>query len=174
MGRFCHICKRVRANERFSGKGYRDHLCKDCARLPSEARARIETLDELDGMLHQSHISPKNRTRLQSLTTHADPEIARAAAVLLDLAKLHPRRRRRMVQLRRNPDLVRRLITELPPGVWEGYMSRFHDSFDDPYQDPEDFDFIIEDHPPHDPGPDPDPDEPIRWEDCISPPRSRR
>jgi hypothetical protein len=30
VGHYCRICHRRRANERFSGKGHRDHICKDC------------------------------------------------------------------------------------------------------------------------------------------------
>jgi hypothetical protein len=40
-GQFCWRCGRVRANERFSGKGHARHLCKDCEKLGSaELEAR--------------------------------------------------------------------------------------------------------------------------------------
>jgi len=32
QGHFCRVCHRYRANEKFSGKGHRDHICKDCNR----------------------------------------------------------------------------------------------------------------------------------------------
>ena len=32
-GLWCWCCDRVRANERFSGKGHARHLCRDCERL---------------------------------------------------------------------------------------------------------------------------------------------
>ncbi len=57
MGHFCRICGRSRPNEQFSGRGHRDHVCKDCQRMPHEKRDRIERLDELWGFLDQSHIS---------------------------------------------------------------------------------------------------------------------
>jgi hypothetical protein len=28
MGHYCRLCGRVRANERFGGRGHRDHVCK--------------------------------------------------------------------------------------------------------------------------------------------------
>ncbi|WP_138418314.1 hypothetical protein [Aquibacillus sediminis] len=31
-GHFCKVCGRIRANEKFSGKGHRQHICKDCKR----------------------------------------------------------------------------------------------------------------------------------------------
>lgn len=32
MGHYCRICGRTRPNEKFSGKGHRNHICKDCSR----------------------------------------------------------------------------------------------------------------------------------------------
>ena len=54
MGHYCRICGRTRANEKFSGRGHRDHICKDCQRLPVKERDRITCIDELYGFLEQS------------------------------------------------------------------------------------------------------------------------
>ena len=43
------------ANERFSGRGHRNHVCQDCQQMPREKRQRIEQLDELYGFLDQSN-----------------------------------------------------------------------------------------------------------------------
>jgi 3-methyladenine DNA glycosylase AlkD len=32
QGHYCHVCGRHRANEKFSGKGHAQHVCKDCAK----------------------------------------------------------------------------------------------------------------------------------------------
>jgi hypothetical protein len=32
QGHYCRVCRRHRANEKFSGKGHRQHVCKDCNR----------------------------------------------------------------------------------------------------------------------------------------------
>lgn len=32
QGHYCKICGRYRANEKFSGKGHAQHICKDCNR----------------------------------------------------------------------------------------------------------------------------------------------
>jgi hypothetical protein len=66
MGHFCRICGRSRPNENFSGRRHRDHVCKDCQRMPREQRDRIERLDELHGFLHQSQSiiqAPKDRPK---------------------------------------------------------------------------------------------------------------
>ncbi len=148
MGRFCYICQRLRANERFSSRGHRDHVCKDCARLPRETRREFEILSELERMLHQSHISAKNQSRLLSLTQHPAPKVVRTATVLLELARHYSFRRRRLVRLRRNPDQLRRLITELPAGMWEGYVGQYGDSLEDPGELLPRFDSGLPDQPP--------------------------
>jgi hypothetical protein len=60
MGHWCRICGRILANERFSGKGHRNHICKKCSQRPKEEIELIDNDDELFGYLKQSHISEKN------------------------------------------------------------------------------------------------------------------
>jgi hypothetical protein len=95
MPHYCRICDRYRRNEKFSGRGHRDHICKDCQRLPREERDRIDCLDELDNFLNQSHISPKNIARLEVLTQHGSGEVRKLAKLLLEVARLTPHKRRR-------------------------------------------------------------------------------
>ena len=66
MGHYCWVCGRIRANEKFSGKGHRTHVCKDCARMPKPNRDVIEQEEEIYHMLAQSNIAKKNITRLSS------------------------------------------------------------------------------------------------------------
>jgi hypothetical protein len=114
MGHFCRICGRTRANEKFSGRGHRDHVCKDCQRMPREKRDRIEQLDEVRGFLDQSHISARNIQRLKTLVAHADSEVQRLATLVLDVARLHPYKRRRWRHLAaRHRDLFHRAVEVL-------------------------------------------------------------
>ncbi|MCO5298303.1 MAG: hypothetical protein M9921_15755 [Fimbriimonadaceae bacterium] len=32
-GHYCWVCGRVRPNEKFSGAGHRDHICKECVSM---------------------------------------------------------------------------------------------------------------------------------------------
>jgi hypothetical protein len=98
-GHLCRICGRRLANERFSGKGHVEHVCRDCADLPKDERQRIEAEDEIRGFLAQSHISQKNLRRLASLAGSADPETARLAALVAEIARVTPYRRRRFKRL---------------------------------------------------------------------------
>ncbi len=110
MGHYCGVCGRVRANERFSGKGHRNHVCKDCSRLPKAERQVVFDADEIAGFLGQSTISQKNIQRLGELVESPNPETAARAELVLDVALVAPRRRRRLRVLGREyPDLLERL-----------------------------------------------------------------
>ncbi len=110
MGHWCRVWDRVRRNERFSGKGHRHHICKECQKLPKSERAAILREQELWGYLNQSNISKRNRRRLEELTHCTDPDQAAMAAVILDVARAKPHRKKRYRYLaRHHPELLRRL-----------------------------------------------------------------
>lgn len=110
MGWYCRICGRARAHERFTGKGHRDHICRDCALLPKDEIRRIDAKCELVGYLWQSNISARNLARLDHLATWGDPEVAELADLVREIANVKSHRRRRMGLLERErPDLVSRL-----------------------------------------------------------------
>ncbi len=53
MGHYCKFCGTTQPNERFSGKGHRNHVCKKCAAMPREKRDAIEEGMEIDSILKQ-------------------------------------------------------------------------------------------------------------------------
>lgn len=110
VGHYCRICGRARANERFSGKGHKAHVCKDCARMPKDEREAIEQEEELFGFLNQANISAKNISRLRILAASQNPRIAELAGIVLKVAEVKPRKRRRLIVLaREHRDLLEEL-----------------------------------------------------------------
>jgi hypothetical protein len=110
MGHYCRICGVVRANEAFSGNGHRIHACERCAGLPKEQRDAIERKAEIFDLLTQSHISEKNVERLKQLSSSGDQRIAELASIVLEVAKVKPYKRRRLVVLaKERRDLLLRL-----------------------------------------------------------------
>lgn len=110
MGHFCRICGRSRPNEKFSGRGHKTHVCKDCAQLSKERRDAIEQQEEIYGFLKQSHISARNLMRLEDLAESNNPETAEYARLVIEVAQVKPYKRRRLeVLAKKRPDLLRRL-----------------------------------------------------------------
>jgi len=97
----------MRPNEKFSGKGHRTHVCKECQRIPKADRDSIDWREEIYGFLCQSNISKKNMVRLRALIEMADCETGRLAQIVLDVARVKPHRKRRLKFLaRERPDLI--------------------------------------------------------------------
>ncbi len=110
IGHYCRICGRYRANEKFSGKGHKIHVCKDCARLPVEERLAIEQEDEITGFLKQSNISQPNLVRLKTLAASPNSEIAQLGRLVLEIARTHTQKKGRLPFLaRERKDLLAQL-----------------------------------------------------------------
>ena len=109
-GHYCRICRRTRPNEKFSGKGHRNHICKDCARRPKSDIDEIDQKQEIFGYLQQSNISKKNINRLSILAASDNSKIAELAEIVLDVAKVKPHKKRRLKMLaRERRDLLAKL-----------------------------------------------------------------
>jgi len=84
--------------------------------MPREKRERIEIMDELWDFLDQSNISAKNIGRLKNLVAHPDLEVQRLATLVLDVALVHPYKRRRWRHLAaRHRDLFHHAVALLGP-----------------------------------------------------------
>jgi hypothetical protein len=111
VGHCCWGCGRKRPNEKFSGRGHKHHICKDCARLPRVERDRIQALLEIEGFLNQSHISAKNISRLKALARFPDQEVRDSAELLVEIARVAPHKhRRRGYVARHRSDLFERIV----------------------------------------------------------------
>ena len=97
--------------------------------MPREERDRIEHLDELRGFLDQSHISAKNVGRLKTLSSGADAEVRRLAALVLNVALVHPFKRRRWRHLAaRHRDLFHRAVAVLGPEFFYKVLMDYGDT----------------------------------------------
>ncbi len=78
--------------------------------MPREKRESIEQKDEIFGFVKQSHISEKNVARLKTLASSSNPEIAEIAAIVLEVSRIKPYKRRRLkVLARERRDLLEKL-----------------------------------------------------------------
>ena len=110
MGHYCRVCGSVRPNEAFSGKGHRNHVCKECTRMPKEERESLEQSEEIFGFLKQSHISDGNVARLRTLAGSSNPRIAELASITLEVALVKPHKKLRLKFLaRERRDLLEKL-----------------------------------------------------------------
>lgn len=99
MGHWCRICGFNKPNEKFSGKGHRNHVCKHCAKTSKELIEAIDQEAEIFGFMEQSNISRKNIARLNQLIQSENPRISELASIVLEVAKVKRHKKRRLQAL---------------------------------------------------------------------------
>ena len=77
QGHYCRICGEYKANEKFSGKGHAQHICKQCAKLPVEKRNEIQTVNRLMNL--PFWLSKEQRSWLEKMRKDEREEIRDAA-----------------------------------------------------------------------------------------------
>jgi transposase InsO family protein len=79
-GHFCWCCGRIRANERFSGRGHAHHLCKDCAQLGKEELAYRQAVRDIDRLLDWNGlVRRRQRKSFERFLSHPDERVRRYA-----------------------------------------------------------------------------------------------
>lgn len=110
MGHYCKICGSIKPNEKFSGKGHKNHICKECSKKPLEEKNIILQEEEIFGYLKQSNISKKNITRLKKLILSENKEISKNANIVFEITQIKPHKQRRLKFLAQNRrDLLQKL-----------------------------------------------------------------
>lgn len=134
MGRVCGCCGCERPNERFGGKGQRARICSDCRRLPKAELQRNLAIGEILGFMDQSNISQKNIARLNGLALIDDATFQKLRTMILEIAQLAPRRRRRWkLVAANNSNLLQRAIEA-------GLVEDFRET--GAFEEPDPFEFI--------------------------------
>lgn len=96
MGHWCRVCGCNKPNEKFSGKGYRNHICEECSKKPKEEIEANDHEEEIFGFMNQSNISKKNILRLQKLQNSENKRISELASITLEVALVKPHKKRRL------------------------------------------------------------------------------
>lgn len=80
-GHFCWCCGRVRANERFSGRGHARHLCRNCHQLGPEELAYRQAVRDIDRLVtfESGLIRRKQRAVFARYLEHRNPRVRRYA-----------------------------------------------------------------------------------------------
>ena len=102
MGHWCSICGGMKPNEAFSGRGHRDHICKQCQKMPKARRQEIRDRRFVGSVLEQRNISTGNRETLTRISTTYSGELGEQARVVLEVARVKPHRKRRVQWLRQH------------------------------------------------------------------------
>ena len=83
-GHYCYICQGNLPNEKFSGKGHKNHICKKCSQLSKIERAEIAETNKIYNLYGFFHLSKQNRTYLEGLSMDSNEKIRTAAKNVLE------------------------------------------------------------------------------------------
>ena len=87
-GNYCWACEQYLANEQFSGKGHKNHICKQCSKHPKEKLNDIKKIKEVFNYWDQKHITKKNINRIKTLSKATNNEVSELAQVILEVAHI--------------------------------------------------------------------------------------
>ena len=75
-GHYCWSCDRVRANERFSGRGHARHLCRSCAKLGASELEFRQAVRNIDRSLVLHDVIPRRkRASLERYLEHPNERV---------------------------------------------------------------------------------------------------
>lgn len=83
LGHYCKICGQYKANEKFSGKGHSNHICKACEGLPAEQKAELETLTKILNL--PGFITSEQKNWLEKRTKDHRPKVRIFAKQALEM-----------------------------------------------------------------------------------------
>ena len=82
-GHYCKICDRYKANEKFSGKGHANHICKVCSQLPVAQRNERQRMNRIADISAYFFIPADKLKRLKKYA--GDKRYPRAAQYAKDM-----------------------------------------------------------------------------------------
>ena len=83
MGHYCRICGRTRANERFSGKGHKKHICKECSKLSVSESDEMTIINQIYSLCLYVNLSKVNRRMLEGYLLHKSDKVRVASKEIL-------------------------------------------------------------------------------------------
>ncbi len=97
-GHFCWSCQCSLPNERFSGRGHRNHLCKKCSKLGKEELEYRQAVRNIDRCLTwEGLLRRRQRMAFERFRTHANDRV-RQYVVEIEQHWAEERRLRREAQ----------------------------------------------------------------------------
>lgn len=88
QGHYCRICGDYKANEKFSGKGHAQHICRECQSLPEEVKADMVRCNEVERAAFKYPMTRQDWELLEKYASkYKDRESGRFAQDMLDMKR---------------------------------------------------------------------------------------
>lgn len=128
-GHFCYVCGEHKANEKFSGRGHANHICKQCQALPVAKRNEMVAVRKLDNMAFR-YLSKTEINWLRKKMNDPRPEVRDAAQAAYTMKfPNHDRGLEKTIQLK-TPVLISELDDEKKAEIVERLEELIGDFFE--------------------------------------------
>ena len=114
-GHYCKICGEYKANEKFSGKGHANHICKACSKLSTAEKAEAQTITRLMNF-NMGRLNASEKKWLENRVHDRRPEVAELAKEVYNAHFPYAERNARKKQL-----LINTLVFEIHTEVFDEY-----------------------------------------------------
>ena len=105
MGQYCSICGEYKSNEKFSGRGHKEHIGKDCMATVSKTERKKDKIIERLYWLPWRRLNSGQKSFLMEKLQDEDEDIRRVAEMAYDRVK-HPDKYRILEKLENVPDII--------------------------------------------------------------------
>ena len=86
QGHYCRICGEYLPNEKFSGKGHAQHVCKVCLSLPQDVQADMERCNEIEKIISKYPMNRQDRELLERYALlYQDKDSGKYAQEILEM-----------------------------------------------------------------------------------------
>lgn len=109
-GHYCFMCGRYRANEKFSGKGHRKHICKDCQRKGKTEELHLNVQSTHNPFIKQLKVKLIEITKIDGYIFF---DINQKTYVIHDFDEVIPKTFKYIYKSNKEPDLPFELTNEL-------------------------------------------------------------
>jgi ABC-type dipeptide/oligopeptide/nickel transport system ATPase subunit len=83
-GHYCKVCGCIKPNEKFTGKGHKNHICKKCNKLSSENQKEKIILNKISRVFQYPNLSRNNKKLLKKYLDDPRENIQKAAKEILE------------------------------------------------------------------------------------------
>lgn len=91
QGHYCRICGEYLPNERFTGKGHVQHICKTCQALPQDVQADMIRCNEVEAIASKYPMSRQDWDLLEKYAQrYKDKESGKLAQKMLGMKRAYP------------------------------------------------------------------------------------
>jgi len=123
QGHYCKICGKYKANEKFSGRGHAQHICKSCAPLPIVRKNELQRMNRVEQIAEKLRPAKEEWDLLEKYSKNKKyPELQEYAGDVLEYHKQRRELRKPQIEEVLYSDLEDDMKEEIDDNLYEDFL----------------------------------------------------